>query len=71
MFPARIVRQVLLDAGQDRQVFSIDGQLPGARRRLGRFSSYEAAVSAAETAGLDLLYGWSDEIGINREAGAI
>ena len=71
MFPARSVRQVLLDAGQDRQVFSIDGQLPGARRRLGRFSSYEAAVSAAETAGLDLLYGWCDEIGINREAGAI
>lgn len=71
MFPARIVRQVLLDAGQDRQVFSIDGQLPGARRRLGRYSSYEAAVSAAETAGLDLLYGWRDEIGINPHPGAI
>ena len=68
MFPARIVRQVLLDAGQDRQVFSIDGQLPGARRRLGRVSAYEAAVSAAETAGLDLLYGWTDEIGIRAPA---
>ena len=64
MFPARIVRQVLPDAGQDRHIFFIDGQLPGARRRMGRFESYESAVCAAELAGLDLLYGWTDEIGI-------
>ena len=33
---------------------------------MGRFPSYEAAVELAETAGLDLLYGWSDEIALNR-----
>ena len=67
MFPARIVRLVSPDPDQPpaHETFHIDGDLAGTRRRMGRFPTYEAAVSVAETAGLDLLYGWTDEIGLN------
>lgn len=65
MFDARIIRLVCPDH-PDQPTFQIDGDLGGTRRRMGRFPSYEAAVGVAETAGLDLLHGWTDEIALNR-----
>lgn len=65
MFDARIIRLVSPD-DPDQSIFQIAGDLRGTRRRMGRFSSYEAAVTLAEEAGLDLLHGWTDEIALNR-----
>lgn len=71
MYPARIVRFVTPGVEPENPIFHIDGEVDGSRCRLGRFPSYEAAVIAAETAGLDLLYGWTDEIGINPRTEAL
>lgn len=68
MADARIIRLVAPDR-PDEPTFQIDGDVAGTRRRTGRFPSYEAAVVAAENAGLELLYGWTDEIALTPAQG--